>query len=275
MSITLKNLSAIAFDIETVPDVELLRALNKIPDSSICPDEKVMDYLREEQNITFLPCHLHKVVAISCASFLPSTKTFRVGTLGKPEDDEQTIINDFFKMIKSIEKYSNSSYIQLVSWNGNLFDLPTLIYRGLKHDVDASAFYRDSGDYRMNNYTSRYHNRHYDVMDVMAMFSGKNAPLDEMSKMCGFAGKQGIDGSQVYPNYLKGNIDTIRNYCETDALNTFLLFAKFQKMRGHLAHEEYSSLMHIIKRDLLLISADKNKPHLLDFLYASPEILKY
>ena len=59
-----------------------------------------------------------------------------------------------------------------------------------------------------------------------------NAPLDAMAKLCGFPGKLGMDGSQVYGAYLDGRRDEIRRYCETDAMNTYLLYCRFQKMRG-------------------------------------------
>ena len=47
---------------------------------------------------------------------------------------------------------------------------------------------------------------------------------------CGFPGKLGMDGSQVYAAYLDGKLDDIRRYCETDVMNTYLLYCRFQKM---------------------------------------------
>ena len=48
-----------------------------------------------------------------------------------------------------------------------------------------------------------------------------------------------MDGSQVYPAYLEGRTEEIRRYCETDAMNTYLLYCRFQKMRGGLTESEY------------------------------------
>ena len=91
---------------------------------------------------------------------------------------------------------------QLVSWNGGGFDLPVLHYRGLRHGVVAGKYW-DMGDddreFKYNNYISRYHLRHLDLMDLLAMYQPRaNAPLDAMAKLCGFPGKLGMDGSQVY-----------------------------------------------------------------------------
>jgi hypothetical protein len=132
---------------------------------------------------------------------------------------------------------------QLVSWNGGGFDLPVLHYRGLQHGVVADKYWDlgdDDREFKWNNYISRYHMRHLDLMDLLAMYQPKNnAPLDAMAKLCGFPGKLGMDGSQVYGAYLDGKLDEIRRYCETDVMNTYLVYCRFQKMRGGLTEKEY------------------------------------
>jgi hypothetical protein len=130
-----------------------------------------------------------------------------------------------------IEKYTP----QLVSWNGGGFDLPVLNYRALVNGIPASRFWdlgEDDREFKWNNYISRYHARHTDLMDVLAMYQTRaNAPLDALAKMCGFPGKLGMDGSQVWHAFQDGRIEEIRNYCETDVVNTYLLYCRFQLMR--------------------------------------------
>ena len=57
------------------------------------------------------------------------------------------------------------------SWNGGGFDLPVLHYRALLHGVQAPRYW-EMGDedtaFRYNNYLSRFHWRHLDVMDVLS-----------------------------------------------------------------------------------------------------------
>ena len=43
-----------------------------------------------------------------------------------------------------------------------------------------------------------------------------------------------MDGSQVYAAFKRGEIAAIRDYCETDVANTYLLFQRFQLIRGAL-----------------------------------------
>ena len=79
----------------------------------------------------------------------------------------------------------------------------------MRHGVVAGRYW-DMGDddreHRYNNYISRYHLRHIDLMDLLALYQSRaNAPLDAMAKLCGFPGKLGMDGSQVYGAYLEGS----------------------------------------------------------------------
>jgi predicted PolB exonuclease-like 3'-5' exonuclease len=76
-----------------------------------------------------------------------------------------------------------------VSWNGGGFDLPVLHYRGLIHACAAPRYWdmgegdcRDARDFKWNNYISRYHTRHLDLMDLLALYQGRGAaPLDELA----------------------------------------------------------------------------------------------
>ena len=194
----------LAFDIETVPDVGGLRRLHRL-DSKI-PDAQVADMAfqlrRQATGGDFLPLHLHRVIVISCA--LRERDDFKVWSLAGESEGE--LVQRFFD---GIEKYTP----QLVSWNGGGFDLPVLHYRGLIHGVRAPRYWEmgeDDREFKWNNYISRYHMRHLDLMDLLSMYQPRaNAPLDAMAKLCGFPGKLGMDGSQVYGAFLDGKLEEI------------------------------------------------------------------
>ena len=179
--------------------------------------------------------------------------------------NEGDIIQRFFT---GIEKYTP----QLVSWNGGGFDLPVLHYRGLMHGVAAARYwdmgegdYRDSRDFKWNNYISRYHQRHLDLMDLLAMYQPRaNAPLDELAKLMGLPGKLGMDGSAVWSAWLAGKIDDIRDYCETDVVNTYLVYLRFQQMRGVMTADERLVEESFVRQQLAAIDA----PHWREFLAA-------
>lgn len=240
------------FDIETVPDTNGIRQLLDLPaDASDDDVAKIAFHQRRQQTGTdFLSLHLQRVVAISCA--LREGDHFKVWTLGASDEPEGQLIQRFFD---GIEKYTPN----LVSWNGGGFDLPVLHYRGMIHGVQAPRYW-DMGDddreFKWNNYISRYHTRHLDLMDLLAMFNARaNAPLDAMAQLCGFPGKLGMDGSKVWDAFQAGEIEAIRNYCETDVVNTYLVYLRFQLMRGQLNTETYAQEIAIVRSTLSSYSA--------------------
>ena len=221
----------LVFDIETIPDAAGLRKLWGV--AADVSDQAVIDLAsqrrRQATGSDFLPAHVQRVVAISCV--MRSDEGVRAWSLGTAQDSERDIVQRFFD---GIEKYTP----QLVSWNGSSFDLPVLQYRALIHGI-AGGSYWDLGDnnrdFKFNNYISRFHTRHLDLMDVLAGYQNRAwAPLDEIAQLCGLPGKLGMDGSQVYAAWKRGEIEAIRNYCETDVANTYLLYQRFQLIRGAL-----------------------------------------
>lgn len=255
--------ATLVFDIETVPDVAGYRTIHDIDPE--LTDAEVADLAFQRRRATngtdFLPLHLQRVVAISCV--LRENEAFRVWSLGTPEDSEAVLLQRFYD---GVEKYTP----QLVSWNGGGFDLPVMHYRSLLHGVVAARYwdcgegdYHDSRDFKWNNYISRYHSRHLDLMDLLALYQPRaNAPLDQLAKMMGYPGKLGMDGSQVWHAYSEGRIEEIRNYCETDVVNTWLVFLRFQMMRGCMDRAQYERELDLVRTSLAKIEA----PHWPEFL---------
>jgi predicted PolB exonuclease-like 3'-5' exonuclease len=249
----------VVFDIETVPDVAAGRRLLGLADLD---DHQVAEAMfgrqRARSGNDFLRLHLHRVVAVSIA-MRRSDGTFRVWSVGTIESDEKELIERFFE---GIERYTPN----LVSWNGSGFDLPVLHYRSLLHGVQAPRYW-DTGDddtgFRWNNYLNRFHWRHTDLMDVLAGYQGRaTAPLDEIATLLGFPGKMGMDGSKVWDSFLAGDLKAIRDYCETDVLNTYLVYLRFELIRGRLAEPEYGLALEQVQRTL----ADADETHLSVFL---------
>jgi 3'-5' exonuclease len=242
----------LVFDIETIPDVAGLRLLNELDPS--LSDEAVAEFVfqrrRQATGSDFLPHYVQRVCAISCV--LRTDDGIRAWSIGKADDDEKYLIQQFFK---GIEKYTP----QLVSWNGGGFDLPVLNYRALVHAIAAPTYWdmgEDNRDFKWNNYISRYHMRHLDLMDVLAMYQPRaNAPLDAMAQLMGFPGKLGMDGGQVWAAFQRGEIAAIRDYCETDVMNTYLVYLRFQLMRGALNDQTYADEIETVRQFLNANSA--------------------
>jgi predicted PolB exonuclease-like 3'-5' exonuclease len=251
----------LAFDIETIPDIAGIRKLHGL-DGDLS-DGEVAEFLFQKRRAAtgndFLPLHLQRVVVISCA--LRDAERFAVWSLAEPQAGEGEIIQRFYD---GIEKFTP----QIVSWNGGGFDLPVLHYRGLIHGVKAPRYWdmgEDDREFKWNNYISRYHSRHLDLMDLLAMYQSRaSAPLDELAKLMRLPGKLGMDGSAVWGAYQAGKIAEIRDYCETDVVNTFLVYLRFQLMRGVLTKQAYEVERGVVRAALEALK----QPHWLEFLAA-------
>lgn len=247
------------FDIETIPDITAGQALYGLHGLSDDDTAKALFALRRAKvGHDFLPHYLQKVVAISLV--MCSGAQLKIWSLGDEQASEEEIITRFFK---GINKHTPT----LVSWNGSGFDLPVLHYRALFHGISAPTYW-ESGDnqqpFRWNNYLNRFHYRHLDLMDVLAGYQNKAfAPLDDIATLLGFPGKMGMSGSKVWEEYQAGNIKGIRDYCETDVLNTYCVYLRFELMRGVITSTEYEQSLERLKHTL---QEERNKPHLNEFL---------
>mgnify|MGYP000742811376 CR=1 FL=1 len=169
----------------------------------------------------------------------------------------------FFKnRSDGVEKYLPN----LVSWNGGGFDLPVLNYRSLINKVSSSIYFdmgENNSDFKWNNYLNRYHQRHIDLMDVLSGYQLKGrASLDQIASMLGFPGKLGMSGDKVWSCWLNNGINKIRNYCETDVLNTYLVFLRFEYLRGNLDQSGLKEEFELVRTS---IDAEK-KEHFDEFL---------
>ncbi len=250
-------MTILVFDIETIPDLESGRKLYHLDGLS---DEDTAQALfalrREKTGNDFLPHYLQKIIAISLV--MAHGSQVKVWSLGDETTQEAELIQRFYK---GLEKHTPT----LVSWNGSGFDLPVLHYRALLHGIESKTYWEvgeNQQAFRWNNYLNRFHYRHLDLMDVLAAYQNKAfAPLDDIATMLGFPGKMGMSGSKVFEAYTTGKITDIRNYCETDVLNTYCVYLRFERMRGLLNEEAYLDKLESLKNML----KSENKPHLQDF----------
>lgn len=238
-------MNVLVFDIETIPDTDTGRKLYNLGDLNDEDVSQVMFTRRRQEtdgNSDFLRLHLHRIAAISVV--LANRDKLSVWSLGDVDSSEKEIIQRFFD---GIEKYNPT----LVSWNGGGFDLPVLHYRALYHGITARRYWENGNDdqsFRWNNYLNRFHERHTDLMDVLAGYQARaNAPLTEIATMLGFPGKMGMSGDKVWDCFLQGDTEAIRNYCETDVLNTYLIYLRYELMRGNQTQTSYQQACEQLK----------------------------
>jgi hypothetical protein len=153
-----------------------------------------------------------------------------VDALGAPHVGERTekqLIAAFCDKIAELKP-------QLVTFNGNSFDLPVLRYRAMIHGVSAPGL-------AARLYFNRYTEDAVDLCDILSSFAPHTkASLNELSKIMGLPGKpEGIDGNEVERYFLEGRINEIADYCETDVVNTYRVWLRYELFRGLLSESEH------------------------------------
>ncbi|WP_339045355.1 3'-5' exonuclease [Candidatus Mesenet endosymbiont of Agriotes lineatus] len=256
--------SLVVFDIETIPDISACDILIGKIDGDVQQKREALTQYHLEitggQN-PFLRQPFHQVVVISFlfADVVRSGgyETFvlrEIRSGGKLDSSEEELVKGFFEYISKTKP-------RLVSFNGRTFDLPVLKYRAMKYGVQAEYLYK-SGD-KWNNYMQRYSvDWHCDLLEALSDFGASaRVKMNEVCSILGLPGKIGTDGGQVASLYDSGKIQEVRDYCETDVINTYLIYLKLMQHQGRITTESYNKNLD----DLLLYLENSQKDHLLKF----------
>ncbi len=234
-------------DCETIPDIELVRASFEVDGDDLSASKQALAQQEAKSGNSFLPLPFHKIVAIS-AVFADDYGNFvKVGTF--PGEEERQILEGFLD-------YLDRSNPKLVTYNGRTFDIPLIFMRALKYNLSCPAFFeKDNPQLNKNkweNYRSRYSEQfHLDLMDVIGHFGAvRGIKLDLLCQMSGIPGKYDVSGDQVMELFYQGEIDRIRQYCESDVINTFLLYLKYELLQGHLTLEQYKNQLNDMAQKL-------------------------
>src|SRR5262249_37500682 len=240
--------SVIAWDIETVPDLKGFAAANGLEGKT---DEEIRAAMGDK-----FPKHIyHSIICIGALVAHQNNDRWVVDVLGAPSVEkrsEKELIASFVDRIAELRP-------QLVTFNGSSFDLPVLRYRAMVNGVSASGL-----AFRL--YFNPYTDDHVGLCDVLSSCScqGK-ATLHELCKVMGLPGKPcGIHGGEVEKYYKEGRIREIADYCESDVVNTYRVWLRYELFRGRLTNAAYraseASLVEFVR------SRSDTKPHLIDLM---------
>jgi len=232
----------LVFDIETVPDIQTGQRMHglDLPASetlqALSQLRRAEAYGRYDGSTDFPRVPFHEVVCIS--GLWVSSGEMKLFSFSQEEMSERDIIARFFSVF-------DKHFPILVSWNGAGFDVPVLTMRAMYHELSAPGFY-DQGEHdqrrRYDNYQNRYQTRHTDLMDAMALFNNRLFQrLDDVAQLFGLPGKQGVSGLDVSGQVQAGLWHELTTYCESDVLNTWLIFLRWQRLRGQLDESDYTT----------------------------------
>src|SRR5215510_4341057 len=240
------NDSVIVWDLETVPDLHGFADSNGLVGKS---DDEVRGVMGDK-----FPKHIyHSIVCIGALIAHREEDKWLVDAIGAPhigERSEKELVQAFVGKIADLKP-------QLVTFNGNSFDLPVLRYRAMVHSIAAPGL-------SARPYFNRYTDDAIDLCDVLSSFASQaKATLNEICKVMGMQGKpDGMHGGEVARYCLDGRIKEVADYCETDIVNTYRIWLRYELFRGHLTNvaleASEASLFEFIK------ARSNTKPHLID-----------
>lgn len=223
------------FDCESVPDVALIRRLYGFKGDDESVSKMALAAQKDESGNEFLPLPFHRIIsicAVICDEFGAFIKVNKIDG-----DSEREMIGNFFAFINKYEP-------RLVSFNGKGFDMPVLVLRALKYNIRANA-YLDTISDKWNNYKTRYNDqRHCDLFESLGAWRGVR--LDTVCAMAGLPGKYDTHGDEVMSLFYANKLDKIHEYCESDTLNTYMLFLKYELIKGNLSEEDYLSYLSLM-----------------------------
>jgi predicted PolB exonuclease-like 3'-5' exonuclease len=233
----------IVWDLETVPDLKGFAAANGHNGS----DDEVRAAMGDK-----FPKHIyHSIICIGALIAQREDGHWTITALGAPhvgDRPEKALISSFVDRIAELSP-------QLVTFNGSSFDLPVLRYRALVHGVAAPGL-------SSRPYFNRYTEDAVDLCDVLSSFSSQaKVTLHELCRVIGLPGKpDGINGADVESYYREGRIREIAEYCESDVVNTYRVWLRYELFRGRLSAPGFeaseANLIEFIK------TRGNTKPHL-------------
>jgi predicted PolB exonuclease-like 3'-5' exonuclease len=251
-------MNVLTFKLKTIPDIDGCRKLydlHGLSDDDVA--QAVFHKRRQEANTELLRHHLHKVIAVSAV--LRTDDQFKVWSLGTVESNEEDLLQRFYG---GLARYTP----RLVSWDGVGFDLPIIHYRSLLYRVNAAQYWEaGQGDNRFqnDNYPSRYHDQYTGLMGLLSgCQENASVSLNEIATLCGFPGNMGINtNQQIWDKYQVSGIKDIRDACETEVLNTYLVYLNLQCNRGMIDQSQYETECRMVRDNL--IASDQS--HLMAF----------
>ena len=238
MSHALPTNPILVFDIETIADIDgaqrIYPQLAKLNDADTL---SALTAIRtQEAGHDFMRLPLQRIVCIS-ALYIKDGQ-FSLFSLTADKFSEKEILAKFFRAFSDVEKLP-----QLVSWNGSGFDIPVLIYRAMQYDLAAPWLFEEGErikSMRFDNYVNRFQTRHLDLMDRFSQYgASRREAMDVVASLYGLPGKTDVDGSMVGALVAADDWQTLSTYCESDVINTWLIYLRWLRLTGKLSSPSF------------------------------------
>ena len=264
-----------AFDIEWVPDPVAGRLLYDVPDD-VTDDAGVMKIMwdrggaTEENPTPFLKTVISRVVSVAALErrSMPDGSA-KLNLMALPRDPgnrgecaEDQVVGRFLDAL-------GKNRPQLVGYNSLQSDIKILIQRGLVLGLSAPGFCkRPDKPWEGIDYFARGSDFNVDLQEIVGGWGRVNPSLHEVAVQSGIPGKMGVDGNDVAPLWLEGNIKRIVNYNECDAITTYLVWLRLAHFAGFFDGAAYEAEQQLVEDLLESLIEGGDREHLTEYLGA-------
>lgn len=223
-------MSCISFFLCSVPDVEAGRRLYGFKDLADGDVVKAMEHIGRQAQGSLGPA-LQRVIAASMV--LSHEDGFELHTLGEVGGDEKALLEAFFAQAGSAEDV-------LLSWNGATTMLPIVHVRALLHGIVAPDYWANQDDFDL----------HLDLSEQLLGLAAEQSSLEQVSSLLGLPVRDPLSAEQVEDAWAAGELSDVQAWCDQQALNSQLLFMRFQMINGGLSAEDYQTRMDLFRQEL-------------------------
>jgi predicted PolB exonuclease-like 3'-5' exonuclease len=264
-----------AFDLEWVPDPLAGRLLYEVGDDVTDPAE-VMAVMwerggaTEEDPTPFLKTALCRVVSVAALERrqLPDGSV-KLNLMSLPHDPTSNEEATEAHVVGTFLDALGKNRPQLVGYNSLSSDLKILIQRGLILGLSAPAFCeRPEKPWEGIDYFARGSDWNVDLKEIVGGWGLSSPSLHEIAVQSGIPGKMGVDGNDVAPMWLEGNIERIVRYNECDAITTYLVWLRLAHMAGFFDDEAYAREQQEVASLLQIEIAKGGREHLEEYIEA-------
>lgn len=217
------------FDVETIPDFELIRTVLNDFDSD---EDALLDIASEElakNKSGFLPPMYHKVLSW-VGLWIENNGNPRQKVAWTGEDEKEGL-RQIFDAISTYKDFG------LIHHNGKGFDIPLITYRAMKHGLQMPI--------RMNDYEIRYrYSKHnVDLVDEFSNYGASSWPkLKHLGQLIGIPFKQTGEGNEVLAMYRRNELSLIEHYCYEDVMATYIIWLFHQYTVSNITEEQFGNL---------------------------------
>lgn len=217
------------FDLETVPDIDLLRQAVDGPsdDDTVLLEQATEQISRNKSG--FMPPMFHRIVSW-VGLWIENNGEPRNKVSWSGTDEKQGII----KLMETLSVYKDFG---LIHHNGKGFDLPVLTYRTMKYGLQLVS--------RLSTYDIKYRfsKVNVDLMDEFSNFGASQGPkLKHLGLLIGLPFKQTAEGGDVYVMFQQQQFSKIEHYCYEDVMATYLVWLHLKFTTGELQTEFFHNL---------------------------------